>query len=295
MSLGSRNGPQLTASRDDNKEAKSRPYRSIVDGIKEVLSSAEQKVDSQSAFGAAILATKADSKRKSQSYLQESFEKELSKVKRLQDYQEASSLFSNNTDNDSTIKFISILDKINENQMKKNRFYSEIIKDGDGEAKNEAINESETIENFNILSIEENSPLPPAKHQLSRSSNRDSLGTAEQNQNMMNQNWRFAEQNGIMKVAGPAYLSTQNIDHLLEMHQPNQHEIIFECSKEWTVNQTPDMRDKESMPPHLALHFERLRAAGETGDITPDQKGDMGDSSRVFKLNCQKDLFGNKR
>lgn len=42
------------------------------------------------------------------------------------------------------------------------------------------------------------------------------------------------------------------LEHILEAHQPDTHDIIFECSKEWTVNQTPELREKEAIPAHLA-------------------------------------------
>ena len=57
------------------------------------------------------------------------------------------------------------------------------------------------------------------------------------------------------------------------------------------------MREKEAMPTHLALHFDKLKATNELfGDFSYGHiNDDQVDNQRVYRLNCQKDLFGNKR
>lgn len=230
--------------------------------------------------------------------LQESFEKELSRVKKTAEYNDTSSLFSNNTDNDSTIKFISILDKINENQIKKNKFYSEIIKDIDLEHQNHSNQLGQAHaklkdEYFELPSFDDSIKGMPksARNQLALKE------TGSEDSEILDRDRLYHEK---IKGSKLAELKTSNsgnhIEHILEVHQPNQHEIIFECSKEWTVNQTPDMREKELMPAHLALHFERLRQSTfhENLESSPQIKALVEEStapSKIYRLNCQKELF----
>lgn len=255
-----------------------------------------------SAFeGPTLSPRKSECKKQGQNYLQESFEKELSKVKKATEYNDTSSLFSNNTDNDSTIKFISILDKINENQIKKNKFYSEIIKDIDFE--------HQTMQGQLCSSdkkkLEECYDMPSFDDSVRFVSKTDRVRSAQTSNRTPQQDDHPGDASYMVKLKGgsPANLrpsgGVNNIDHLLELHQPNQHEIIFECSKEWTVNQTPDMREKDMMPQHLALHFERMRQdAIDAVEALPQLKASIDtkdrhshQTSRVYRLNCQKELF----
>lgn len=241
---------------------------------------------------------KSETSKAVQGCLQESFEKELSRVKKTAEYNDTSSLFSNNTDNDSTIKFISILDKINENQIKKNKFYSEIIKDIDFEHQqhNNQLGQTQSKHKedyFELPSFDDS-----VKGIQKSSRNQFSLKENGMEDSETHERGRLH----LEKVKGykPSELRTSSsgthIEHILEVHQPNQHEIIFECSKEWTVNQTPDMREKELMPSHLALHFERLRqsALNDHTESSPQVKNSTDEStapSKIYRLNCQKELF----
>lgn len=122
----------------------------------------------------------------------------------MNDGDDEASIFTMNThEQDTTSKYINILDKINDNQMKKNKFYSDIIKDIDADT---------------------------------------------------------------------------HINHILKIHQPQDFDIIYECSKEYTVNQTPDLRDKEMKMVHL--HTD------DTVDDVPQLN--------MYRLKCQKDLFSSK-
>ena len=134
----------------------------------------------------------------------------------------------------STRKFLNILDKINENQSKKDKFYSQIITNMQPE--------NTTDKNY-IRNISHDVNTP------------DGTNSAP-----------FQNINVNMNNVGP-------LDHILEAHQPNQNDIIFESSKEWTVNQTPEL-NKEVMPPHLALHL------GKMGIIaTSDKKRSLVDQN----------------
>jgi hypothetical protein len=279
MSLG--NGQQKYASSAQN-ETKVQSLRNIAEASKiAALSASECKREAQSVIAAESRPSHGGSKRQTQSYLHESSEKELAKDKKngvqaLADFNDgSSSMFSSQTDNDSTLKFINILDKINENQNKKNRFYSEIIKD---------IDLGEKLAN-------------PQLNNIDHQSQRFQIESLKTDQSEEKEDFSLPWRRPLVKSqgrGGPA--QAQHIDHILELHQPSQNEIIFECSKEWTVNQTPDMREKEVMPPHLAQHFERLR--GEAVEISsPPRLGDTPEEAqhlppRVYRLSCQKDLFG---
>lgn len=131
----------------------------------------------------------------------------------------------------STSKFLKILDKINENQSKKNKFYSQIIKDYKPETANEEFTNCSNINNID---------------------NTTNIGTLE---------------------------------HLLEAHQPNQNDIIFECSKEWTVNQTPELREKEAIPAHLALQLGKMGFNINTSDKKRSKVMDYSSSSNKKTLN----------
>lgn len=244
--------------------------------------------------------------------LQDSFEKEISRVKKSPEYNDTSSLFSNNTENDSTVKFISILDKINENQMKKNKFYSEIVKDmspllhsttGDT---NYATNRLDFDEAFRTLQLNNRAG--------------EEHPSAEVSQDEQPIETQLAKM-----VLHRSKRPSQHIDHILELHQPEQNEIIFECSKEWTVNQTPDMREKDMIPAHLAAHLDKMRqetreSRQDTHDehfgskkkyvineeqsrrskvdqliASLDGQGSHGASGKIYRLSCQKDLFGSSQ
>lgn len=254
--------------------------------------------------GVTLSPAKSEGKKATQNYLQESFEKELSRVKKTTDYNDTSSLFSNNTDNDSTRKFISILDKINENQIKKNRFYTEIIKDIDFEQQHlqghlHASEAKKHDDYSDVPSFDESMRAVPINEHFST----NQYTNRSENTGAVDPNAAY-----VLSVRGPNSAQTRGnnsghqIEHILEVHQPNQHEIIFECSKEWTVNQTPDMREKEVMPAHLALHFERMRnEVPDTTEASPQIKTSLGTSqdikdrrsqpSKIYRLNCQKELF----
>lgn len=222
-----------------------------------------------------------------------------------------SSIQSATTEQDTTIKYISILDKINDNQMKKNKFYSDIIKDID-DPQDSSSSHLEELDSPHRMIRDEEFRSEGRNWGKSKDRHRESRGEMT-----------GSEENG----------NNNNIDHILEIHQPNHNEIIFECSKEWTVNQTPDMREKDSIPLHIQQHLDKMRPIGSTlsglgiggrqlefldtcderqsgsnqkrGRAQAEKSGvsssvDRGDNnssmyrSRAHRLNCQKELFGSK-
>lgn len=70
---------------------------------------------------------------------------------------------------------------------------------------------------------------------------------------------------------------------LFQIHQPNRNEIIFESSKEWTLNQTPELRDKN-------LTFTRSKADHIMESLNSEEKILL--SKQKYKLGCHKRLFG---
>jgi hypothetical protein len=294
MSMGT-NHVQSNFTRAATEEPKTTPGAGM---IGPAIEGAADKHENQHLEGPYLSPRKSDTSKAVHGCLQESFEKELSRVKKTAEYNDTSSLFSNNTDNDSTIKFISILDKINENQIKKNKFYSEIIKDIDLEHHHH----NSQISHFQSKHKEDYLEFPSFDESTKgvTKSARNQFPSREHG----NDDSHYGDRDRLYleKVKGAkagevrASNNGNQIEHILEVHQPNQHEIIFECSKEWTVNQTPDMREKELIPAHLAAHFERLRqsALNENFESSPPSKN-LGEEcaapSRIYRLNCQKELF----
>lgn len=233
--------------------------------------------------------------------LQETFDIEMSKglrESRKDRVMDASGL-STQTDSDSTTRFMTILDKINENQHKKNKFYADIIKefessqnktfgfglhdsvpDGVFDADRLGISRIQTHKGED----DEEESLSPFKHYASP--------TGAQTHEMM---LRQKHKQQLSSERGSASEAGTMVEHILELHQPRDNEIIFECSKEWTVNQTPDMREKELIPAQLAAHWEKLRE--QASQLSPGKQEGQSQEEATGKsprLSCQKNLFGPK-
>lgn len=97
----------------------------------------------------------------------------------------------------------------------------------------------------------------------------------------------LSERGGVHNSVKENWSATANL--ILEAHKPN--DIIFECSKEWTINQTPELRDKERSPFQAAQPTETeiiVEEGKKMYKIIPSAKKRK---NSTLWVNCQKKLF----
>ena len=272
-------------------------------------------------------------------------------------------IFDNNTnetpsstltmENDSsTLKFLNILEKINENQEKKTSYYNSIVNESSMSPTSNAVNSrsdltESIIKNDQKRKSHQSHYLPQSAYPsgMTYKANQEGIarasksgvekrivdsGQKQSRSHLQDQTDPSSRQSSLTGADGTTGQgsdcnSVMNLGQLLETHQPSPNEIIYECSNEWTENQTPELREKEGfhlfnscLKENLVMQswgFEPQSTAGKSNlryKIIPSEGGTKGrtgnqnsesneselnqrlaaETNRAdFKLKCQKKLF----